>query len=100
LFIIIILFSTSISPIYQIYSVIFQALSPRSDNVDVKDVVHRLSTDEDVIADGSRPYILPTIAGKHNDLKSISPETVSSNYKIQVNNILNHGLMEFYYKRT
>jgi hypothetical protein len=58
----------------------FQALSPRSENVDVKDVVHRLSTDEDVIADGSSPYILPTIAGKHSDLKSISPETVSENY--------------------
>jgi hypothetical protein len=43
-------------------------------------VVHRLSTDEDVIADGSRPYILPTIAGKHSDLKSISPETVSEKY--------------------
>ncbi|XP_060604500.1 M-phase inducer phosphatase 1-like, partial [Ruditapes philippinarum] len=60
-----------------ISSVSLEALSPRSENVDVKDVVHRLSTDEDVIADGSRPYILPTIAGKHSDLKSISPETMN-----------------------
>ncbi|XP_060592436.1 M-phase inducer phosphatase 1-like [Ruditapes philippinarum] len=60
-----------------IKSVSLEALSPRSENVDVKDVVHRLSTDEDVIADGSSPYILPTIAGKHSGLKSISPETMN-----------------------
>ncbi|XP_045188265.2 M-phase inducer phosphatase 1-like [Mercenaria mercenaria] len=54
-----------------------QKLSPMSENDDVKSVVHRLSTDDDVIADGSRPYTLPTIAGKHSDLKAISPETMN-----------------------
>ena len=28
------------------------------------------------MADGSRDYSLPTIQGKHSDLKTISPETV------------------------
>ena len=40
--------------------------------------VENLSTDSDLIADGSRTACLPTVAGKHHDLKSISPETVSS----------------------
>lgn len=51
------------------------------DGENIKSMVHRLSTDADVIADGSRPYTLPTISGKHSDLKAISPETVSYCYK-------------------
>ena len=39
--------------------------------------VDRLTSDEDLVADGSRAYILPTIPGKHKDLKAISPDTVS-----------------------
>ena len=42
----------------------------------IKTVVSRMSSDGDVIADGSRPYTLPTVSGKHKDLKSISPDTV------------------------
>jgi len=42
----------------------------------IKTVVTRMSSDGDVIADGSRPYTLPTVSGKHKDLKSISPDTV------------------------
>jgi len=42
----------------------------------IKSMVQRLSTDTDVIADGSKPYTLPTISGKHSDLKSITPQTV------------------------
>ena len=37
----------------------------------------RLTSDEDLVADGSRVYSLPTIPGKHKDLKAISPDTVS-----------------------
>ena len=44
--------------------------------------VDRLTSDEDLIADGSRVYSLPTISGKHKDLKTISPDTVSCIYKI------------------
>ncbi|XP_052228078.1 M-phase inducer phosphatase 1-like [Dreissena polymorpha] len=44
----------------------------------IKTMVQKLSTDTDVIADGSRPYILPTVAGKHKDLKAISPDTMST----------------------
>ncbi|XP_053406604.1 M-phase inducer phosphatase 3-like [Mercenaria mercenaria] len=54
-----------------------EPFSPISENVDVKSVVHRLSTDDAVIADGSRSCTLPTIAGKHSDLKAISPETMN-----------------------
>ena len=41
------------------------------------------------MADGSRDYILPTIQGKHSDLKTISSETVlkssfSSEFKFNI----------------
>ena len=39
--------------------------------------VDKLSTESDLIADGSRVNILPTIPGKHSDLSAISPETMS-----------------------
>lgn len=42
-------------------------------------LVHRLSTEEDLIADGSRQHSLPTVKGKHRDLKSVSPKTVCIN---------------------
>ena len=47
----------------------------------VVSAVDRLTSDEDLIADGSRVYSLPTISGKHKDLKTISPDTVSHIYK-------------------
>ena len=40
------------------------------------EAVERLES-RDLVADGSRDYTLPTIPGKHSDLKSISPETVA-----------------------
>ena len=36
-----------------------------------------LTEGTDLIADGSRCYSLPTVTGKHTDIQSISPETVS-----------------------
>ena len=42
--------------------------------------VDRLTSDDDLIADGSRVYSLPTISGKHKDLKTISPDTVRFNF--------------------
>ncbi|KAL4222740.1 M-phase inducer phosphatase 1 [Mactra antiquata] len=44
-------------------------------NQDIKEAVERLES-RDLIADGSRDYILPTIPGKHSDLKSITSETM------------------------
>ena len=41
------------------------------------DAVDKLTTDTDLVADGSRDYTLPTILGKHSDLKSISAETLA-----------------------
>ena len=41
------------------------------------DAVDRLTTDKDLVADGSRDYTLPTIPGKHSDLKSISCDTMA-----------------------
>ena len=38
--------------------------------------VDKLSTKEELVADGSRDYSLPTIPGKHSDLKTISSDTV------------------------
>ena len=37
----------------------------------------QMSDDENLIGDMSRSHTLPTIVGKHRDLKSISPETMS-----------------------
>ena len=39
--------------------------------------VDKLASDEDLVADGSRVYCLPTIPGKHKDLKTISPATMA-----------------------
>lgn len=47
-----------------------------SDNTDVIGAVDRLTTQPDLVADGSRTYTLPTIADKHRDLKAISVETM------------------------
>ena len=43
---------------------------------DIIMAVERLETC-DLMADGSRNYTLPTISGKHSDLKSISADTMS-----------------------
>ncbi|XP_069128539.1 M-phase inducer phosphatase-like [Argopecten irradians] len=43
---------------------------------DVKMAVDMMAEADDLIADGSRQYCLPTIKGKHQDLKSISPQTM------------------------
>ncbi|CAL1540536.1 unnamed protein product [Lymnaea stagnalis] len=43
----------------------------------IKSAVTRMFLEPDLIGDCSKPYILPTVRGKHQDLKSITPETVS-----------------------
>ena len=50
------------------------SLSPISSIIQAID---KLSTESDLVADGSRANILPTIPGKHSDLSAISPETMS-----------------------
>ena len=49
--------------------------TPKSESV--KQAVDKLSTESDLVADGSRANVLPTIPGKHSDLSAISPETMS-----------------------
>ncbi|XP_021379028.1 M-phase inducer phosphatase-like [Mizuhopecten yessoensis] len=46
------------------------------ESADVKMAMDLMAETGDLVADGSRPYCLPTIPGKHQDLKSISPETM------------------------
>ena len=46
------------------------------DSFGVIDAVDRL-IQSDLVADGSRTYTLPTIVGKHQDLKSISVDTMT-----------------------
>ena len=42
------------------------------------DIISALDSDEDnMISDFSKSYCLPTITGKHSDMKSISPETMA-----------------------
>ncbi|XP_069104394.1 M-phase inducer phosphatase-like [Argopecten irradians] len=40
------------------------------------DIVNRFVDEEDLIGDGSDQFCLPTVRGKHQDLKSISPDTM------------------------
>ncbi|CAG2231480.1 unnamed protein product [Mytilus edulis] len=44
---------------------------------DIKAVVTKLEENDDFIADGSRLHTLPTVTGKHADLKSITPQTLA-----------------------
>lgn len=47
-----------------------------SGEMDVKTAVARLTDEENLIGDGSQECALPTIRGKHSDLKSITGDTV------------------------
>ena len=47
------------------------------DTEDVNSTVYRVLNQNDLIADGSSYYKLPTVRGKHSDLKSITSEIVS-----------------------
>ncbi|KAK3087563.1 hypothetical protein FSP39_007556 [Pinctada imbricata] len=49
---------------------------PVQKEAEVISAVHRLTETDDVTGDGSRTCCLPTIIGKHNDLKNISNDTV------------------------
>ncbi|CAC5411346.1 STG [Mytilus coruscus] len=44
---------------------------------DIKAVVTKLEENDDFIADGSRLHTLPTVTGKHSDLKSITSQTLA-----------------------
>ena len=67
----------------------FQEEPPTSEHSEkIVSAVDRLTSDEDLIADGSRDYSLPTISGKHKDLKTISPDTVSFIYKTSPNTMV------------
>ncbi|XP_046554237.1 M-phase inducer phosphatase-like [Haliotis rubra] len=43
----------------------------------MKSAVDKMETEGDLIGDGSQVHSLPTIQGRHKDLKSVSPQTVS-----------------------
>ncbi|GFN88600.1 M-phase inducer phosphatase [Plakobranchus ocellatus] len=43
----------------------------------IKSAVSRMFEEPDLIGDCSKPYFLPTIRGKHQDLKSITPDTLA-----------------------
>lgn len=59
--------------------------SPKNNANISTDVVNKLFEVDHLVADGSRPYCLPTIHGKNKDLKSITPDTVSYSYFFLVN---------------
>uniref|UniRef100_A0A0B6ZIW9 M-phase inducer phosphatase n=1 Tax=Arion vulgaris TaxID=1028688 RepID=A0A0B6ZIW9_9EUPU len=43
----------------------------------IKSAISRMYSEPDLIGDCSKTYCLPTVSGRHQDLKSISPETLS-----------------------
>ncbi|CAG5117297.1 unnamed protein product, partial [Candidula unifasciata] len=43
----------------------------------IKCAISRMYSEPDLLGDCSKTYCLPTISGRHQDLKSISPETLS-----------------------
>ncbi|XP_060063937.1 M-phase inducer phosphatase-like [Ylistrum balloti] len=53
------------------------ATPPKCDSGFVIDAVNKFVEQDDITGNGSQPYCLPTIPGKHSDLKSISPNTLS-----------------------
>ncbi|KAG8227741.1 hypothetical protein J437_LFUL008385 [Ladona fulva] len=44
----------------------------------IKSALQRSSTDPDLIGDFTRPYSLPLIPGRHQDLKTITPDTLAA----------------------
>eukprot|EP00105_Crassostrea_gigas_P045175 XP_019929323.1 PREDICTED: M-phase inducer phosphatase [Crassostrea gigas] len=48
-----------------------------SEQNEVVEFIERVSQEEDLVGDGSTSHSLPTIPGKHADLKSITTDTVS-----------------------
>ena len=60
---------------YERYLVLLQQ-SPANGIQSIIQAVDKLSTKDELVADGSRDYSLPTVSGKHSDLKAISPDTV------------------------
>ena len=60
------------------------------DTEDVNNTVYRVLDQDDCIADGSTHYKLPTIRGKHSDLKSITSETVSLSVNRQITSVHHH----------
>ena len=55
-------------------------------NENITAVVNKLFDEGHLIADGSKPYSLPTIVGKHGDLTSITSETVSNSLYTHIHN--------------
>ncbi|XP_025096647.1 cdc25-like protein phosphatase twine isoform X2 [Pomacea canaliculata] len=43
----------------------------------IKSAVSRMSEEPDLIGDCSKPYVLPLLKGRHQDLKAVSPETLA-----------------------
>jgi rhodanese-related sulfurtransferase len=56
---------------------------------DAKTAVNILAENDDMIADGSRGYVLPTVTGKHHDLKSITPTTLADVINGEYNDVIN-----------
>ena len=44
---------------------------------DIKDMVNKLTENNDLVSDGSGTFVLPTVPGKHQDLKSITSKTLA-----------------------
>ncbi|KAL3865043.1 hypothetical protein ACJMK2_006676, partial [Sinanodonta woodiana] len=57
-------------------------VTDNSPKLTVVDAVNKMCADTEFIADGSKPYCLPTIRGKHGDLKSLTPNTVIQQNKL------------------
>ena len=45
--------------------------------IQIERALERCDEQENLIGDFSRPYLLPLVIGRHSDLRSISPQTVS-----------------------
>ncbi|XP_060072530.1 M-phase inducer phosphatase 1-like isoform X2 [Ylistrum balloti] len=57
----------------------------------IKSALNRIANEPDLIGDCSKPYCLPTITGKHQDLKGISAETMVD----VLNNEYDHTLEKY-----
>jgi rhodanese-related sulfurtransferase len=59
----------------------------------IKSALNRNDEEQDLIGDFSKPFCLPLIPGKHQDLKSITPETVAKLLRNEYSHIVEKFLI-------
>lgn len=65
-----------------------RSLSETDTHAHIKSAIHRSTMDADLTGDFSKPCILPLAEGDHEDLKSITPETLAALIRGEFNDLI------------